>query len=294
MIQAALSAEPDPFRILGAATRLALYIAALGAVGLALFDLGFGGRAGAGRDWLRRVIPGTAAAGAVAALLWLAAQVGIASAGDPLDPDVWAMMPEMPPGRSVALAVVGLLLVGGAGWLGRVAPLAQAVGAVSVAASFTLVGHTTNHPPRALLAALLVVHLLGAAFWAGSLLPLARASRGAPPEAAALVEAWAKAAAVLVAVLVATGAVLSWAIVGNFQTLFGTRYGWALISKVALVGTLLGFAAWHKYRLTPDLASGRPGAGRRLASSIAWEGAVMLLVFWAVSELTATSPSGDA
>jgi putative copper resistance protein D len=40
---------------------------------------------------------------------------------------------------------------------------------LAVAASFTQVGHTTQHQPRWLLATALVVHLLAAAFWAGSL-----------------------------------------------------------------------------------------------------------------------------
>lgn len=65
------------------------------------------------------------------------------------------------------------------------------------------------------------------------------------------------------------------------------------MTKLALVGVLLGFAAWHRFRLTPALAAGTPGAGRRLAVSIGWEIAVMVLVFWAVAEMTSTSPQGE-
>jgi copper resistance protein D len=39
------------------------------------------------------------------------------------------------------------------------------------------------------------------------------------------------------------------------------------MAKVALVAVLLGFAAWHRFRLTPALAARAPGAGARLAHS---------------------------
>ena len=296
MIQELLRAEPELFRGLGAAARLALYALALGAAGLALFDLGFGRRLPAGeRARLRRVGAFLAAGGAVAALAWLATQVGLASDGDVLDTEVWRLLAAMPPGLSVAAALSGYAVLGFG--MARPAPgaaLAQVTGIIIVAVSFALVGHTTQHAPRLLLAGTLVVHLLGAAFWLGGLWPLARAARVQRPEQAAhLVEAWARAASVIVPILSVVGLVLAWAIVGSLEALFGTRYGWTLLAKVALVSVLLSFAAWHRFRLTPDLAAGVPGAGPRLSRSIIAETAVMALVLWAVSELTATSPAGD-
>ena len=74
------------------------------------------------------------------------------------------------------------------------------------------------------------------------------------------------------------------------RTFWVTMVGFGLS---IVVGVLLGFAAWHRFRLTPDLAANTPGAGRRLARSIWWEAAVMLIVFWAVAEMTSTSPQGD-
>lgn len=296
MIQELLRADPDLFRGLGAAARLALYALALGAAGLALFDLAFGRRlARAEQALLRRTGAWLSVGGAVAALAWLTAQVALASGGSPLDREIWSFVAGMPPGLSVWTAVVGFGLAGaGLALTGPAATAAQALGAVLVAGSFTLVGHTTQSAPRALLAGLLIVHLLGAAFWVGGLWPLARAARLAPPaEATALVEAWARVATWLVAALAAAGLALAWWIVGSLGTLFGTRYGVALLAKVALVTLLMGFAAWHRFRLTPALASGAPGAGLRLSRSIRAEAAVMALVLWAASELTATSPMGD-
>ena len=296
MIQELLRPDPDLFRALSAAARLALYILALTAAGLALFDLAFGRRiADEERALLRRVGAWLSVGGATAAVAWLAAQVGLASDGNPLDGETWSFVATMPPGLSVWAVVAGFAIIGLAMAFRIPAALpAQALGAVLIAVSFTLVGHTTQHPPRALLASLLVVHLLGAAFWVGGLWPLARAAQNArPSEAAALVEGWARAASWLVAALAAAGLILAWLIVGSVETLFGTRYGVALLAKVALVAVLMGFAAWHRFRLTPALAAGASGAGRRLSRSIAAEAVVMVLVLWAVSELTATSPMGD-
>ncbi len=296
MIQELLRADPDLFRGLSAAARLALYALALGAAGLALFDLALGRRlARAERALLRRTGAWLSVGGAATALAWLTAQVALASGGSPLDGETWSFVAGMPPGLSVWAAVAGFGLAGvGLALTGPAATAAQALGAVLIAGSFTLVGHTTQNAPRALLAGLLIVHLLGAAFWVGGLWPLARAARLAPPaEATAIVEAWARVATWLVAALAAAGLALAWWIVGSLGTLFGTRYGVALLAKLALVTLLLGFAAWHRLRLTPALAVGAPGAGPRLSRSIYAEAAVMALVLWAASELTATSPMGE-
>ena len=159
-----------------------------------------------------------------------------------------------------------------------------------VCASYALLGHTTELAPRPLLAGLLLVHLLVAAFWVGSLPPLAWAARRDGPGAARLVENWARVASVAVPVLVAAGLLLAWWILGGVGELLGSWYGWALLAKVALVAVLLGFAAWHRFRLTPALAARAPGAGARLARSVTAEAVVALLVLWAAAEMVSTSP----
>jgi putative copper export protein len=131
-----------------------------------------------------------------------------------------------------------------------------------------------------------------AAFWIGSLPPLAWAARREGPRAARLVEDWTRIAARAVPALVAAGLLLAWWILGSLKQVLMSWYGWALLAKVALVAVLLGFASWHRWRLTPALAAGAPGAGRRLARSIASEAVVALLVLYAAAEMVSTSP-GD-
>ncbi|MFC7738534.1 CopD family protein [Roseomonas sp. GCM10028921] len=294
MILELLRPEPEWLRALSAALRIAHYVACLGAVGLAVFAIGFG-RQQTPQDAAacRRVTLGLASMALASSLAWLTAQVALASDGDPLDPEVWDMMLTARPGISVLLVWAGVIAVALATWIGRAAAVLGWAGILAVAASFTVAGHTTQHQPRLLLAIALVVHLLAVAFWAGSLWPLALASRRGGPEAARLVEGWARAATWIVGALVLAGVALAWFLVGQLEVLVTTAYGWALLTKVGLVGMLLGFAAWHRFRLTPALSADDPGAGRRLSASIGWEIAVMVLVFWAVAEMTSTSPQGE-
>lgn len=294
MILEVLRPEPSVLRATAAALRIAYYVASMGTAGLAIFALGFS-RLQDARDVAacRQLTLAMAVIGLAASGAWLASQVALASDGDVLDAEIWGVMLASRPGISVLVTWAGLLAIGLATWIGRSAMLLGAAGILAVAGSFTAVGHTTQHQPRALLAATLVVHLVAVSFWAGSLWPLALASRRGGPTTARLVEGWAHAAGWIVSGLVLAGALLAWLLVGSLDALVTTSYGLALLTKVGLVGVLLGFAAWHRFQLTPALAANAPGAGARLTSSIGWEIIVMLLVFWAVAEMTSTSPQGE-
>jgi putative copper export protein len=294
MILELLQPEGDWLRSISAALRFAYYVSCLGAAGLSIFALGFG-RLQAPQDAAacRRMTLATVAMGLTSSLAWLAAQVALASDGDPFDAEVWDLMLTSRPGLSVMVVWGGLLAVALAAWIRRAASAVGAAGVVAIAVSFTAVGHTTQHQPRWLLAAVLILHLLAAAFWAGSLWPLALASRRGGPPAARLLKAWTRIAGWVVSALLLAGAVLAWILVGRLELLVTTAYGLALLMKVALISVLLGFAVWHRFRLTPALAANTPGSGARLAASISCEVIVMVLVFWAAAEMTSASPGGE-
>jgi copper resistance protein D len=273
--------------------RAAYYAGTLGGAGLAFFAVLFGSRLAA-EDWarLRRWTCRAAAFGILAGIGVLAAQAGaLAGGGTLLDTEVWGVVLRSRAGASYALGGLGLLLVALLALAPRWTP-AAAAGGILACASHLLVGHTTQGGPRPLLAGLLLVHLLVAAFWIGSLPPLAWAARRDGPWTARLVEDWARIAALAVPALVAAGLLLAWWILGGVRQALVSRYGWALLTKLAFVAMLLSFASWHRWRLTPALAAGVPGAGRRLARSIASEAAVALLVLYAAAEMVSTSP-GD-
>jgi putative copper export protein len=293
VILAALQSGDVGYPGVAVALRALYYVGSLGGAGLAFFSLLFGGRqeaAGAAR--LRRWVVGAALLGLFSGLAGLVVQVGVLTAGDTLvDAEVWTVVLASGTGASYGLGGAGLLLVAVLA-LGPHWAVPATVGGVLVCASYALLGHTTMLVPRPLLAGLLLLHLVLAAFWIGSLPPLAWSARREGLAAARLVEDWARIAALAVPVLAAAGLLLAWRILGSVQQLVASWYGWALLAKVALVTVLLGLAAWHRYRLTPPLAAGVPGAGRRLARSVAVEAAVALLVLYAAAELVATSPAG--
>ncbi|WP_240757062.1 MULTISPECIES: copper resistance D family protein [Roseicella] len=291
MILAALQSGQVGYPGAAVVLRAAYYVGSLGGAGLAFFALLLGSRQEAtDAERLRRWALGAAVLGLLAGIGALAAQVGVLTDGEALtDPEVWNVVLASRAGSSYGLGGAGLLLVAllavGSRWT-----IPAALGGVLVCASYALLGHTTMLTPRPVLAGLLLVHLLVAAFWIGSLLPLAWSARREGPAAAHLVEAWARVAMIAVPVLAVAGLLLAWWILGGVQQLFASWYGWALLAKLALVSVLLGFAAWHHRRLTPALAANIPGAGRRLARSIAMEALVAMLVLYAAAEMVSTSP----
>ncbi|MDN3564109.1 CopD family protein [Paeniroseomonas aquatica] len=273
--------------------RAAYYAGSLGGAGLAFFALLFGTRGETvdGRR-LGRWAAGAALFGLAAAAGILVALVGALMGSEALlDPEGWQVVLASPAGTSYGLGAVGLLLVASLALGPRWAALA-ATGGMVVCASFALLGHTTLLTPRPLLGGLLLLHLVVAAYWVGSLPPLAWVARRDGPGAARLVEDWARIAAIAVPVLVVAGLLLAWWTLGSLGQLFGSWYGWALLAKVALVAVLLGFAAWHRFSLTPALAARSRGAGARLAASVTAEAVVALLVLWAAAEMVSTSPEG--
>lgn len=295
MILALLRGGATGYEAAAVVLRAVYYAGSLGGAGFAFFALQFGHRMTADEAArLRRWATGAALLGIAAGLGALAAQVGMLMGGETLtDPEGWRIMLLSPAGASYGLGGAGLLLVAALTFGLRWAPLAAA-GGVIACASYALLGHSLTLAPRPLLAALLLVHLIVAAYWIGSLPPLAWVARRDGPRAAQLIEDWARIAILAVPLLIAAGLGLACWILGDPARILGTWYGRALLAKVLLVAVLLGFAAWHRFRLTPAMAAGVPGAGARLARSIAVEAIVAILVLHAAAEMVSTSPESVA
>lgn len=148
-----------------------------------------------------------------------------------------------------------------------------------------------------------IVHLLAAGAWIGALAMLLRAlvSPIRDDEAVADVRralaGFATAGSVLVALIVATGLVNGWMIVGpaGLTLLPGSLYGQLLIAKLLLFAAMLGLAAANRWWLTPRLAVAQaaneaPGAVRALKISIAFESGAAILVLVLVAWLGTLAP----
>ena len=135
-------------------------------------------------------------------------------------------------------------------------------GAVLVAGSFALTGHTVTSSRRVVLAPLLLTHLLIVAFWLGALLPLCVVTMREPRERASRVIALFSAAAVwLVPLILLVGAAIAALLLPDFAAL-ERPYGQMVIAKTALFAFLMLLAALNKWRLGPALDGENLSAGR--------------------------------
>src|SRR6185437_8413257 len=105
-----------------------------------------------------------------------------------------------------------------------------------------------------------VIHLLAAGAWLGGLVPFAVAMCRA--DAGSVARRFSTLGTVCVGLIVVTGAMNSWYLVGGPSGLVGTDYGRVLLVKLALFAVLLAVAAVNRFRLTPR---GDAGALRRNA-----------------------------
>jgi putative copper export protein len=294
MILEYLQPEPSLLDGLTVVVRALYYVATIGAAGLVLFALGFGHRLEASEAArLRQTLLAAIAAGLLLSMLALALRVLVLTAGaSAIDAAVWQAVLRSRIGDAFWLRAAGLVLLAALATRWRVGPAVAALGAALVLASYAAMGHSMLYRPRQEIAALVVVHLAVVAFWVGSLPPLLWVARRPDGRAAAaLLRDWSRAATAAVALMVATGLLLSWYLTFRLDRLLDAWHGWALVAKVAVVLGALALALSNRLRHTPDLQKGTAGAGTRLAHSIRAEIVIVLLAFYAAAEMVSVHPA---
>ena len=159
-------------------------------------------------------------------------------------------------------------------------------GAILIAASFPLTGHSAESPERWLLMPLLGLHLLVVEFWFGALLPLIWVSeRDAASRAASTVESFSRLAGWVVPLIFLAGLVIALRLLPDFGAV-RTPYGAGLLLKALAFSVLLGLAAMNKWRFGPALAGGSRQAALRLRQSIYIEFVLIGLVVMGTATLT--------
>lgn len=270
------------------ATRFVHFATVMALFGLALFPhYSYPARGGApaawtGR-WLRVSLHRAALLGLVSGLAWgwfaLASMTGTANAA--ADPDnLLIVLRETSFGQvwvaRLALAVALLVWMSGSdarprpGWV-----------TVSVAAmlllSLAFVGHTQTNDGalRIIHVSADGAHLLAAGAWLGGLLALGHLlmlARNFPsPEhtadAAAALARFSGMGYVAVAILISSGLINTWMLVGSPANLVTTPYGQLLLVKVCLLAGMLVLAAFNRFRLVPSLQGPKEG-GRSAQESL--------------------------
>jgi copper transport protein len=282
---------PVGLRMAQLVVRALTYACALLASGLALFLVLFGRYTAVDPRAVARPAVAAALLGAVATATGAAVQSAMLAGGlvDALDPTALASVLGTGFGLGALVRMGGFVVLLVALARHDFVPVLGAAGALAVAASFALTGHTVRLDSP-VLSALLVFHLLAVALWTGSFIPLARAIRGTDVAATTkLMRAFSVVAVVLVPGLIAAGAAIAWFLVGEWPALVATPYGLALSAKITLVAGMLALAAVNKWRLVPALPTGR-AAVARLRRSILLEAALALAVIMATTALTSVPP----
>jgi putative copper resistance protein D len=189
------------------------------------------------------------------------------------------------PWAGAIVIILAMFLTGSLAWSGHGASTSGAIGDLHLVAD--------------------VFHLVASGIWLGGLIPLAamlllaqRAGETTWLETAAAVtrkfSLWAMAS---VLVLLLSGIVNTYVLVGSTSALVGTSYGQLLLAKISLFFLMLCFAAVNRLRLTPRLA-GEPEYPHRsifhLARNSAIEFALGLAVLGIVGMLGTMPPASHS
>lgn len=282
---------PDQAAILA---RFALFAFALGLAGIPL-HLRIGGTLLV--EGRLRWLLGLAAVLSIGVALWWAAASVAAMAAMPLGDLDRATFDAVVGATPIGLALkvklaatvaflVALLLVPRTGILAVLGTVALAAGALTGHAGATEGAMGTVHQISD------VLHLLGAAIWIGALFSFLSAVivRQAGPIIRDL-ERFARTGTVVVIVLSVTGALNAW-LIGRVGWSPSSTWSILLALKLALFVGMLGLAALNRWKLTPALANGQPGAQGRLRLSLTLETACALAIVLLVAVLGLSDPSG--
>jgi putative copper resistance protein D len=274
---------PDAFGLAAIITKFALYLGVMTAAGTVIATLMFR------LDRTRGLAVAFAVLGLMATILAFSLR-GANLTGDisgMTDPEMLGLLWTTPVGTALLLRLLGLSLLIVGLFMGRVGTWISVLGGIFAIWSFDQVGHVSGRN-TALLDIALTLHLLAVALWIGVLTPLKRlaSSSNTYASAADVGHRFGVVASVTVPVLIIVGGYMGYQLVGSLPALIGTGYGQALITKVLLVGGLLGLAAANKLRFIPALRSGDAAAADHLSKSISVEWFVILTVLGVTTVLT--------
>jgi putative copper resistance protein D len=159
-------------------------------------------------------------------------------------------------------------------------------GAVLVAGSFALTGHTVTSSRRALLAPLLLTHLLIVSFWLGALWPLWLVTlRESRERASRVITLFSAAAVWLVPLILLVGAAIAALLLPDVATL-GKPYGRLVVAKVILFTLLMVMAALNKWRLGPALEGANLAAGSSFRRMVIAEYTMIVAVLSVTAVMT--------
>lgn len=137
-------------------------------------------------------------------------------------------------------------------------------------------------------------HLLAAGAWLGGLVSLGYVLTTEAETSRDVLTRFSGMGTIAVAVLVASGLINSWFLVGNVSNLFVTPYGRLLVVKLGIFTVMLALAAANRFWLVPALSIGArsaDAASKRLRQHVLAEQVLGCLVILLVSVLGTLAPA---
>jgi putative copper export protein len=158
------------------------------------------------------------------------------------------------PGLSALVGATGLAIeCAGCCLRGAAGRALMVLGAIGVAVSFALTGHTTRPTVSPLIRLLLGVHVAIVGYWIGSVVALLRLTRVATtPSVKTVGTAFSTSAVWIVPAILPIGVGVAIGLLPNLAAL-RTVYGALLACKVIGFSALLGLAAFNRWRVLPGL-----------------------------------------
>ena len=171
----------------------------------------------------------------------------------------------------------------------------------------TCSGHTRAFSPTWLFVMSNVVHTVVGAVWLGGLLGLAitlHSSRRAAPSdrlpsdrLAGGVARFSTVAGASLALLILSGLISGWLVLGAVRPFFESTYGRLVLLKIGLVAIVVLMAAWNRFRLVPVVVARRAReqeARQLLNRLVALEGVALIIVAVVTGFLVNQSPPSTA
>ncbi len=252
------------------------------------------------------VIVGLAiAASLVSGIAWLAAVAGVMS-GLPLDQalnrETLALVQDTAFGRVWTVRLVLIAALCGALVTIRRSTSERlrshlSVGALVLAAAYVaalaFAGHAAGGQDRVVQIVFDGLHLLSAGAWIGALPGLVLFLDGTRPldDAVRVTRRFSTLALGSVGVLVVSGLVNAWYLVGDAAALVGTDYGRLLLAKLALFGTMATLAMANRWYLIPRITANDGAALQSLRRNAILETAGGIAVVTVVGALGITVPA---
>jgi copper resistance protein D len=190
-------------------------------------------------------------------------------------------------------------------WTLRVNLLVAVLAAVLLT-SLAGVGHASMHEGMTSVVhqAVQAIHLVAVGTWIGGLVPLGyvlgKASFGRAGEwtayAAQVLPRFSRVGYFAVSLVLLSGGIIGWLMIGSWSGLFDTLYGRVVLAKIFLFSLMTAIALFNRMYLTPQISAERKGAKRKPATlrllwqSVAAEQGIALAVLAAASVLGTLQP----